>query len=46
VFVTQFYPEAELRRYNDSGGVINDMRSVSPSDNDANDTPCPPGEAG
>lgn len=26
-YVSQFYPEAELRRYSDSGGVINDMRS-------------------
>ncbi|MDX1464212.1 MAG: transporter substrate-binding domain-containing protein [Halomonas sp.] len=26
-YVTQFHPEAELRRYSDSGGVINDMRA-------------------
>ncbi|WP_372613004.1 transporter substrate-binding domain-containing protein [Halomonas sp.] len=26
-YVTQFHPEADIRRYSDSGGVVNDMHS-------------------
>lgn len=26
-YVSQFYPKADIRRYSDTGGVINDMRS-------------------
>lgn len=26
-FVTQFYPQADIRRYGDSGAVVNDMKS-------------------